>query len=90
MCTRTRILLMCPCRNAGCVDYGDICNGLGHIIDVDTTSRGVWDYCTWWFMNGPPELVLNSYIVPQCKDLAWENIKTTATEICDKCKRECQ
>lgn len=90
MCTKTRVFLICPCKNPTCVDYGDICDGIGHIIGVDTTSRTAWDYCNWWFVNGPAELVLNSFVTPQCKNLDWEDLKTVAPEICDKCKKECQ
>ncbi|KAL6892775.1 hypothetical protein HDV57DRAFT_513063 [Trichoderma longibrachiatum] len=90
MCTRTRIFVVCPCRNAGCVDFGNVCNGLGHIVEVDTHSRTVWDYCDWWFAHGPPELVLNSSVTPRCKNLGWDDLKTKLPEICDKCKRECQ
>ncbi|KAH6605656.1 hypothetical protein Trco_004809 [Trichoderma cornu-damae] len=84
MCTRTRIFQICPCKKPTCVDHGIICDGNGHIIGVDITSRTVWDYCNWWIVYGPPDLVLNSFITPQCKNLGWEDLRATALELCEK------
>lgn len=90
MCTKTRIYEICPCTKPTCIDNGPICCGNGHVMDIDCTTRTVWDYCNWWFVNGPPELVLNSFVTPQCKNLGWDDLKIMSPEPCERCKKECR
>ncbi|KAL7924642.1 hypothetical protein ACQKWADRAFT_285530 [Trichoderma austrokoningii] len=90
MCTRVRIIDICPCTKPTCIDNGPVCDGSGHIMDIDYTSRTAWDYCNWWLLNGPPALIMNSFVTPQCIQLAWEDLKIVAPELCDRCSRECR
>lgn len=91
MCTGTIFVDTCSCFKISCPNN----RMTGRILPFGHATSAVYqnyDFfkCNWWYVNGPPEQVMNRYFQPACPYFEWVERLKPPPGLCSACQQTCQ